>query len=738
MYNPDCLNQVQRQAAQDTEGAVVVFAGAGSGKTRVLTHRVAYLVREKNVPPYNILAITFTNKATNEMKERLLDMIGPCDIWISTFHSLCTKILFVYAEKLGYTGNFSIFDDSASRRILQRVLREKHLDEDKEDRYLWHIANAKNMGLDSDGYFDIIAKSEKDAMTVTEVFDRYNEVLYENNAMDFDDLLINCVKLFKQFPDVLEHYQNRFKYIHVDEFQDTNPVQMELVKLLAGKWGNVFVVGDDDQSIYGWRGANVGNIVDFDRHFADVKIYKLQQNYRSTESILNCANNLIKNNVHRVSKVLTTDVKGGARVEFSFHSDEHREVDNVIFTIFQLKRHNNYRNKDFAILVRQNSLTRLYEINLTNMNVPYRVFGGFRFFDRKEIQDLIAYLRVLANPRDSEAILRIINFPARGIGNATIDRLQAYAKVRSIPLFEAIAEVRAADDIPSAAKTKVAAFADLINSFAVDLHTMKFSDFVENMVKRLNLEAFYAFSDKEEERNRWENIQEFLTHVKENFDDENASIEDFLHSVTLENEVRNDEDDDCVTISTMHAAKGLEFKVVFIVACEEQILPSAKSLMERDGIEEERRVMYVAITRARERLYISCVNGTRMRFGRTEHTRPSRFIDEAKGIDKSFLPEKVERMRKDAYFDDYEDPIPKANQIKKIDFVPNVKIDNKPEIKTGDTSKFVSGAKVKHKKYGIGTIIITEGTGMGKTVTVAFEDLGIKKFSASSAPLTLV
>lgn len=738
MYDLDSLNDVQRQATEDTDGAVLVFAGAGSGKTRVLTHRVAHLVTEKNVSPYNILAITFTNKATSEMKERLLSMIGSSSVWVSTFHSLCTQILFRHAEKIGYTSGFSIFDTTATKRMIKRALREKHLDEEKEDKYLFHISTAKNANLNSSEYFSQI-RHIKDAMQICEVFDRYQEILKENNAMDFDDLLIKCLELFKSNKDVLEHYQNRFRYIHVDEFQDTNQVQFELVKLLSAKWGNIFVVGDDDQSIYGWRGANVSNILDFDKHFSNVKTYKLLQNYRSTNCILDCANNLIKNNNSRVEKVLTTDQKGGVRVEYNYYPDEYKEVDGIVATIKQLKMYNKYSNSDFAILVRQNSLTRLYEINLSRANLSYKVFGGFRFFDRKEIQDIIAYLRILVNPKDSEAILRIINFPTRGIGNTTIENLQAYAKEKELSLFEVISDIRTNNDFSAGIKSKVSAFTDLINGFATDLHNRKLFDFVEEMVKRLNLEQYYMLSGKEEDQNRWENVKEFLTHIKENFDNEETTLEEFLHNFSLSSEAEEKSDSDFVTISTMHAAKGLEFKVVFIVACEEQIVPNSRCLTEPNGVEEERRVMYVAITRARERLYISCVNGLRTKFGRKEHTTPSRFMGEARGEEKLVLPEKLSRYsRADEYDDDYSDAIPKAHTIRKLDFIPNVKIDNKPQVKSTDTSRFVSGAKVEHKKYGIGTIIVTEGTGVGKTVTVAFKDLGIKKFSAASAPITLV
>lgn len=741
MLNLDCLNDVQKQATRDTEGAVLVFAGAGSGKTRVLTHRVAYLVEEMHVNPYNILAITFTNKATNEMKERLQNMLSSSDVWVSTFHSFCTQVLFRHADRLGYTKSFSIFDDTATKRIMLKILREKHMDEDKDkDKYAYHISAAKNAGMTSDEYFASIRAYEKDAMKICEIYDAYELALKDNNAMDFDDLLIKCLLLFKTNADILEHYQNRFRYIHVDEFQDTNAVQFQLVRILSKKWGNVFVVGDDDQSIYSWRGANIRNILDFDKLFSNVKVYKLLQNYRSTSNILSCANNLIKNNNSRVDKQLFTDTKGGVKVEYNFCASEYKEVDRVIDTIKQLKNYNNYTNKDFAILVRQNALTRLFEINLSKANLYYKVFGSFKFFDRKEIQDIIAYLRVIANPKDSEALLRIINFPARGIGNTTIDSMEAYAKDNNIPLFDVISEIRTNTEFSPAIRSKVGAFSELMNNMSYQLNSQKFCEFVPFLVKTLNLETFYKSTDKEEDENRWENVDEFLKHIEENYNGEDISIDDFLHSVSLNNEVEDKNDPDFITIATMHAVKGLEFKVVFIIACEEGIIPSLRSTKESNGIEEERRVMYVAITRAQERLFISCVNGERTKFGRREHTMPSRFISEARGEEYRLAQEqeKAQRYeRMDKYDDDYSTAIPSAQQIKKIDFVPNVKIDNKPVVKTGDTSGYVVGAKVEHKKYGTGTIIIAEGAGLGKTVTVAFKDLGIKKFSVASAPITL-
>lgn len=735
------LNEVQRKAVEDTEGAVLVFAGAGSGKTRVLTHRVIHLIEDKNVPAYNVLAITFTNKATNEMKQRLHDMLGDNDVWVSTFHSLCVKILFRNAEKLGYTSSFSIFDESASKRLMQRVLREKHLEDEKDkDKFKYHISTAKNMGLNSDAYFNYIRATEKDAMLIAEVYDRYDELLRENNAMDFDDLLIKCYELLRDFEDVRRYYQNKFRYIHVDEFQDTNEIQFEIIKILAGGWGNIFVVGDDDQSIYGWRGANVKNILEFDRYFNDVKVYKLEQNYRSTQEILDAANRLIKHNKSRSDKELFSSSKGGAKVEYIFANNEYNEVDNVVDRIINLKRTLGYTNGDFAILVRNNSLTRLFERNLNSARIPYKVFGGFKFFDRKEILDVVAYMRLIVNPRDSEALTRIINFPKRGIGDTTIEYLEQYASVNHIPFNEVVENIATIEGVSSAAKSRIAAFNELIDSLAAMSVETDLVNFAGRLVDAVGFKEAYTSTGKEEDLSRWENVEEFLRYIEETCEDNpDLGLVEFLQTLALNNEVEEADDGEYVTVATMHSAKGLEFKVVFIVACEEGILPSSMSLKE-NGVEEERRVMYVAMTRAQERLYISCVKGVRNRFNRQENTMPSRFIYEAKG--EEFRPKRLE-SKPNSYFegryDDFSDAIPNTFQMRtESAYVPKKTVETQQKIYNKSTEGFVSGAKVKHKKYGIGTILIVEGSGPSTNVTVVFKDLGMKKFALMNSPLELV
>ena len=740
MTDLEKLNPEQRRAVSDTEGAVLVFAGAGSGKTRVLTHRIAYLIDEKNVKPYNILAITFTNKATREMKERLNGMLGENDVWVSTFHSLCVSILHKFAQKIGYTQSFTIYDETASKRLLLRVLREKRLEENDKDKYAYHIGKAKNAGLNSDEYFARIRAYEKDAMLICEVYDAYEQALMDNNAMDFDDLLLKCHRLLTECDEARLYYSRKFMYIHVDEFQDTNSIQFSLLKLLASEWKNIFVVGDDDQSIYGWRGADVKNILEFDRAFPDSKIYKLEQNYRSTQQILDCANRLIKNNKSRTQKTLYTEKKDGVKVEFSTSSTEYEEVDRVVSQIISLKRNYGYRNSDFAILVRNNALTRLYETNLKKNRIAYKVYGGYKFFDRKEILDVIAYMRLLVNEKDSDAVMRAINFPPRGIGDTTVEKLSAYAADRGCTLFDAVMDIDYTDLSP-AAKSKVGVFRDLVGKLQRDRANMRLVDFVCEMIMSAGFERYYRSTGKEEDINRWENIEEFLTYMQENFEDSEMGLDEFLQTLALNTDASDDNfDDDSVVIATMHAAKGLEFKVVFIIACEEGIIPSSQSIREANGVEEERRVMYVALTRAEERLYVSAVRGVRRKYNRTEAACPSRFFSEAKGETPQPVVRKYDSYGISSRYDDeYESAVPKMldYSAKPVAPAPKSEVQIKPRIYNVSADGYKPGAKVEHKKYGKGTVITVSGSGTATTVSVAFPGLGIKKFALMNAPLSL-
>lgn len=733
------LNENQRNIVTDTEGYVLVLAGAGSGKTRVLTHRVAYIVKEKKVFASSVLAITFTNKATAEMRERLVSLLGEeNNVWISTFHSLCASLLRREAEAAGYGANFSIYDESDSLRVIKKVLREKHLENEPiKDKIKNYISDAKNAGLSPEEYWKDTNGLVNDADIIREVYERYEELLKDANAMDFDDLLQKTKNLFVEHPDVLEKYQNRFRYIHVDEFQDTNKVQYEIVEMLAAKWGNLFVVGDDDQSIYGWRGAELGNILFFDKKHPGCKVYKLLENYRSSSSILDCANNVIRNNKNRHEKELFTNRGTGVRTEFYKAYNDYNEADWVIDNIVSLKRYYGYSNKDFAILVRMNSLTRLFENRLSESRLSYRVLGGFKFFDRKEIQDVLSYMRMVSNPKDAEAIERIINFPARGIGDITVEKLSAYARQSGNDFLDVILNIDSigAGIIGAGAVKKVSEFRAVVSDL-LSHKDMPLNEFVKYLVERVNFALAYTSTGKEEDEVRLENIGEFVRQVGEHCTrDPRATLDSFLQTVCLapeaDNEIRDGEN---ITLATMHSVKGLEFKVVFIIGCEEDIFPSSQS-KRGDSVEEERRLMYVAVTRARERLYISSAD-KRFRFNKVQESLPSRFIAEAKGTAVSIEdPYKVYAERR-AYIEgrggqpSYRSETPKP-------FTPIITPRNAPAPANKDISKFTGGAKIRHKLYGEGTIILVTGSGTDATATVAFPTLGVKKFILALAPLEL-
>ncbi|MFA5449429.1 MAG: UvrD-helicase domain-containing protein [Clostridia bacterium] len=739
-FDVSVLNDAQRNAMTDTEGAVLVLAGAGSGKTRVLTHRVAHLVLDKGVSPYNILAITFTNKATAEMRERLEQLLGENNrVWISTFHSLCYTILRMHTAEIGYEPNISIYDESDSGRLIKKALREQSLDGSSvKDIIRNHISTAKNKGLSPGAYYATIRGDTPHDEDIYRLYTRYEELLKLSNALDFDDLLHKTNELFDEHPEVLSKYQNRFFYIHVDEFQDTNAVQFDIVKKLAAKSGNIFVVGDDDQSIYGWRGADIKNILNFNITYPNAKVHKLLENYRSTSKILEAANNVIRHNKSRHEKELFTNLGSGVRIEYYSAYNDYQEAEWVVDSIISLRRYYGYQNKDFAILIRNNSLSRLFEKKLSASRLNYRIMGGFRFFDRKEIQDVIAYMRVANNTSDSEALERIINFPRRSIGETTVERLSEYSRQHMVELIDVIRNADVNGAVPSGAAKKVKEFGNLITDIA-NKKSLPLYEFVTYLVDQVGFEKAYMSTGKEEDENRWENIQEFLRHIQEFAgSNANADLDTFLQTAALQPERQEIYSGDSVAIATMHSVKGLEFRVVFIVACEEEIFPSSQSIKAGE-VEEERRVMYVAITRAKERLYIShTIN--RFRFNKVQNFLPSRFIDESRGIIKENSYEVY--GKKKAYIEGrgtkygYEgaerEIIPRrANHIPKT-------LEDKPKIFNRDVSGFVGGARVAHSIYGEGKIILVLGEGDEATATVLFPKLGIKKFKIALAPLKLL
>ncbi len=724
------LNPSQYAAITCTEGAVLVLAGAGSGKTRVLTHRVCYIIEQGLARGWEILAVTFTNKAADEMRNRINTMLSDdCGVWVSTIHSFCTQVLRKYIEKLGYGRNFSIYSEVDVDRVIKRILREKSFDQIDADDVRSAISYAKSQNVKPYEYIDKIDTSDSNE-AYQSIYEKYEERMKENNALDFDDLLIKVVELFENHRDALEFYQKKFRYIHVDEFQDTNEIQMRIIDMLAGGYGNLFVVGDDDQSIYGWRGANIENILGFDKTHLGAKVFKLEQNYRSTSEILAIANNVIKNNNMRHDKTLFTEKKGGVKVEIIPLYNDRQEAERIVDTIQHLKYLYHYKDSDFAILVRNTSLTRVFEQRLRGYNISYKLFGGFKFYERKEILDVIAYLRIITNPSDDVAIERVINFPRRGFGEASLEKLVAYAKSRGQDLFDVLSG-NLDGVLPKAAAKSAGEFYELLCDLIDHNKSMQLVDFVKYAIERIDFESEYIGEkvkekDKEDSYNRWLNIQEFVNDVYEfSHKTPNASLEDFIATCTL---VQNGDVDSgaFVSVATIHAVKGLEFPVVFIAGCEEGILPSSmfnKGENPEKALEEERRLMYVAATRAKDRLYITYTS-QRFRYDRVVNSIPSRFIGEARGgavVEAKSTQASVRKPFRSTYqtqIDHSYKPVASARPVEKS---------------STDLAKFKSGAAVSHPRYGEGTVIVIDQD----TITVLFKGAGLKKFVLSTAPLTI-
>ena len=722
------LNEQQLKPVYALEGPVLVLAGAGSGKTRVLTYRIANLI-EKGVSPYNILAITFTNKAAKEMQDRIFSVTGATGAQISTFHSFCTRVLRSDIDALGsYTKSFTIYDEEDSNKVISRILKTYELDQDKKalaKEIKGHISYAKNFGHDPDSYYKVISHNPKVELIIR-AFKDYQDELLRSNALDFDDLLLLVLKLFYEHPDVLQKYQERFLYIHVDEFQDTNKIQYMILRLLGMKYQNVFVVGDDDQSIYGWRGADYTNIKRFAKDFAGCQIFKLEQNYRSTKQILDVANRVIANNKERMSKELWTEKAGGVRVEYKAAWDDLEESDYVLSQIQILKRACGYEDKDFAILVRTSSITRPFEEKCNLYNIPYRLIGGHKFYERKEIKDFLAYLKIVTNPKDNESVLRVINVPKRGIGDSAIDRFVEAANKVGLSLCEALSDLSKLD-LTTIVRNKIQNFASIINDLIIKRDMMNLDEYIDYVYETVDFASMYDI-DEEEDKDRLDNLSELITVIK-NFieDNPNSTIDEFLQSVTLQ----TSEDDaaklgeNVLTIATVHGVKGLEFKCVFIVGLEDGIFPIRRFDSSDDELEEERRIMYVAITRAKERLYLTHAQ-QRYRFGTKSFTTPSLFLKES-GVMRTRNEEILKTTK----------PVSTYNFKTTFAQKPTpsfAKPSPMPTVQDKDLSKFKVGQMVNHTKFGKGEIIAISG----ENADIKFEGLGVKKFNMRLAPISII
>lgn len=737
----DCtygLNPQQAEAVINTEGPMLIMAGAGSGKTKVLTCRVANLL-QKGVRPYRILAITFTNKAAAEMRERVNNMSGPAakDVWLFTFHAFCARFLRMEIDKLpGYGGNFAIYDTADSQNLIKQILKEMNLDDKRfqPSGILSRISNAKNALQDAAAF----ARQAGDfyEQKVADIYSRYEQKLQLNNALDFDDLLMLSIKLLQENKEVREKYQDRFDYLLVDEYQDTNHAQYLLTKFLAAKHRNICVVGDADQSIYGWRGADIQNILDFEKDYPDAKVIKLEQNYRSTQIILDAANAVIENNTGRKPKNLWTENKSGADIIYFQAVDERDEARFVIEQLQNLQRTENKKLGDMAILYRTNTQSRIFEEMLIKSGISYNMVGGLKFYERKEIKDIIAYLRVIFNPADSLSLLRIINVPKRGIGDASLAKIQAYAAANNVSLFEAVSNAAAIDGLSSRFVSKLDDLAGII----FELMNLAGEAPVEDLIDRVLRDTGYL-EELENERtpqaqSRIDNLHELIS-VAQEFaaSEEENNLENFLAHVALVSDIDDTElGEDAITLMTLHSSKGLEFPVVFLVGMEEGLFPHARTLMDETEIEEERRLCYVGITRAKEKLFLS---STKMRtiYGNTVTYPPSRFLQEI----PARLVKTIKRQERFSALENFKQVSEKysARPHKPAStFNPHSFMPQKPAAAAGGTgTRFNTGDRVSHSKWGEGMVVSVKDSPDGQEVKVAFAGAGVRSLLTKYAVL---
>ena len=737
----DTLNEQQREAVYHTDGPLLILAGAGSGKTRVLTHRIAYLIEEKGVNPWNILAITFTNKAAGEMRERVDNLVGfgSESIWVSTFHSTCVRILRRHIDRLGYDHNFTIYDADDQKTLMKDVCKLIDIDTKvyKERNLLSAISSAKDELITPQEY-ELNAAGDYGKQKIAKVYMEYEKQLRANNALDFDDLLVKTVQLLQTQPDVLEYYQERFRYIMVDEYQDTNTVQFKFVSLLAGKYKNLCVVGDDDQSIYKFRGANIKNILNFEKEFHDARVIKLEQNYRSTSNILNAANAVISNNVGRKEKSLWTDNGEGEKIQFRQFDTAYDEAD---FIAEDIRKHINdgAAYNEHAILYRTNAQSRLFEERFVAGNIPYKIVGGINFYARREIKDLLAYLKTIDNGKDDLAVRRIINVPKRGIGLTTINRVQESALEREIGFYEAL---KGLDLIPNIGRSaaKLDSFVALIEYFKGVAGKESLSDLMKEIIEKTGYVEDMEADDKEDAQARIENIEELISKIAAYEEtcadqDEKPTLSGFLEEVALVADIDSlDEEQDYVILMTLHSAKGLEFPHVYLAGMEDGLFPSYMTITSDDNedLEEERRLCYVGITRAEKDLTVSCAR-RRMIRGETQYNKISRFLKEipAELMEAgTAFAEETEMPTQNAYF--------QAKQVFKQKAFSTGKTAKQFTVTKEKGLNYTIGDRVKHMKFGEGLVTdITEG-GRDYEVTVQFDAAGVKKMFASFARLQKV
>lgn len=745
------LNDEQRKAATHKDGPLLILAGAGSGKTSTMTHRIAYLVKEEGVRPYNILAVTFTNKAAGEMRERVEDLIGGgISMWILTFHSACLRILRMYGEVLGYNKDFVVYDPTDQKVVIKNCIKELNVDDKKYPvaYVLSIISDCKEKNVSPAKFIDSVANDFK-LKTVAELYAAYERVLKKNNAMDFDDLILRTVQLFEKNEDILEEYRQRFQYIMVDEYQDTNFIQYRFIKLLAEKHQNICVVGDDDQCIYQWRGADIKNILDFEKDFKNPKIIKLEQNYRSQANILNAAHSVIENNKGRKSKKLWTVKDEGDKVQYYRAENEKDEARFIAQEIYHLRSQSKSGHKadkwdkpldfkDFAILYRTNAQSRTFEEALMAKDLPYRVLGGIKYYDRKEIKDLMAYMRLVQNPADDLSLVRIINEPKRGIGDKTVDKLRTLANVRGESLFNTLTDDEVVESLPSKAVASVKNMVSVICDFSQEKDNLKVSDIYDGLLVQTGYLKALEDLDTIEAEGRIENLLEFKSVIYD-YEHENPELTllEFMEKVALIAEVDNhDSSEDAIVLMTMHSAKGLEFPVVFMPGMEDGLFPSWRSLEKPGGVDEERRLCYVGMTRAMKRLHLTSAS-MRTLYGKTDYTRESQFLKE---VDKKLLEGDAIFSKKPSTYESFSnggqnDGYNSGEIFRPFDQLKYIKKGGESRTDLGGTSlsdeDFVLGDKVIHTKFGEGMVMGAEGN----IIVVAFDKAGVKKLAKHMAPL---